>query len=72
MQTTQLIYGIWDILTKNWLLCEFGEDQHDSAVIFCNAMNWQHNKALGRTKKPKKGQIPPELIKRYEVRAKEA
>ena len=66
-----MTFGIYDTTQSNWLLCQFGEEQHDSAVTFCNAMNFQHNKKLGRLKKLKKGQQPAELVKRYEVRAKE-
>ena len=70
MQALELKYGIYDEHTKTWLLCEFSEEQHKDAETFCNAMNYQHNKAIGRTKKPKKGQPPPELIRRYVVKAK--
>jgi len=66
-----MTFGIYDTYKSLWLLCQFSEEQHDKAATFCDVMNYEHNKALSRTKKLKKGQIQPELIKRYEVRAKE-
>ena len=69
MQT--MTFGIYDTYKSLWVLCQFSEEQHDKAVTFCNAMNCENYKTLSRAENPKKGQIQPELIKRYEVRAKE-
>ena len=86
MITCELKYGIYDTLTKSWLLCEFGEKGYADAQMLAAWKNDKHNgirasnkqkvendKPKGKAKsKPKKKIVEKEYIKRYEVRAKEA
>lgn len=62
MQTTQIIYGIWDEFIKSWMICEFTEQNYDQAKLYTYGLNKAYNR------KNKKNMGVPYM--RYTVKAR--
>lgn len=57
-----MTFGIYDTLSKSWLLCQFDEEQYNTAVAIAAERNTKYNS------KSKRDKDYAALYKRYEVR----